>query len=153
MANTSGIASTFKVELLQGVHVLSSTGTGVARTSTAADVVKAALFTTGATISPALSTYTSTGELPNGSGYATGGLSVTTNLLSLDTTTAIWQPSAAIVWTGITFNSVDTVMFYNSTVASKSIGVYTFSSQSITSGTFTLTMPTFVAATALLRIS
>ncbi len=153
MANTSGIANSFKVELLAGVHVLNATGSQVTRSSTAADTVKAALFTTGATIGPATTTYTSTGEL-TGTGYNAGGVSITTNLLSLDTTTAIWQPSAAIVWSGITFNSVDTVMFYNSTVTNnKSIGVYTFSSQSITSGTFTLTMPAFNAASALLRIS
>lgn len=153
MANAAGIANSFKTELLQGVHVLNTQGSGISRSSTVADSLKAALYTTGGSLSNATTAYLTTGELAGVTGYTAGGLTTTGSYVSLDTATAIWQPGAAITWSGITFNSVDAVLFYNFTAANKAIGVYTFSSQSITAGTFTLTMPTAVAASALLRIS
>jgi len=44
-------------------------------------------------------------------------------------------------------------VLYNSSQGSKQISVHTFSSQSVTAGTFTLTMPTNDASNALLRIA
>jgi hypothetical protein len=47
----------------------------------------------------------------------------------------------------------DTVLLYNSTQSNKAIAVYTFGSQTITAGTFTLTMPANTTTTALLRLA
>ena len=59
-----------------------------------------------------------------------------------------------MTWTGVTITAFDTLLIYNSTVANKNaVGVFTFSSQSITSGTFTLTMPTNNSTTGLIRIA
>jgi hypothetical protein len=45
------------------------------------------------------------------------------------------------------------VQIYNSSQGDKSICINTFGSQTITAGTFTLTMPTNDASTGLLRIT
>jgi hypothetical protein len=42
---------------------------------------------------------------------------------------------------------------YNSTQSNKAISVHTFGSQTITAGTFTLTMPSNTTTTALLRLA
>jgi hypothetical protein len=45
------------------------------------------------------------------------------------------------------------MLLYNSTQSNKAIAVYTFGSQTITAGTFTLTMPANTTSTALLRLA
>jgi hypothetical protein len=45
------------------------------------------------------------------------------------------------------------VLIYNSTQSDKAVAVYTFGSQTITAGTFTLTMPTNDGTTGLLRLA
>jgi len=68
--------------------------------------------------------------------------------------TAYWTPSASITYTTVTLTTAfDTVLIYNSTQSNKSVSVHTFGSQTITAGTFTLTMPTNNTSTALLRIA
>jgi hypothetical protein len=47
----------------------------------------------------------------------------------------------------------DCVLVYNSTQSNKAISVHTFGSQTITAGTFTLTMPSNTTTTALLRLA
>jgi hypothetical protein len=42
---------------------------------------------------------------------------------------------------------------YNSTQSDKAVSVHTFGSQTITAGTFTLTMPANTTTTALLRLA
>jgi hypothetical protein len=47
----------------------------------------------------------------------------------------------------------DAVLIYNSTSSNKAVSVHNFGSQTVTAGTFTLTMPTNDATTGLLRIA
>jgi hypothetical protein len=69
-------------------------------------------------------------------------------------TTAHWTPSASIVYTTVTLSTAfDAVLIYNSTQSDKAVAVYTFGSQTITAGTFTLTMPTNDGTTGLLRLA
>jgi hypothetical protein len=44
------------------------------------------------------------------------------------------------------------MLLYNSTQSNKAVAVFTFGSQTVTAGTFTLTMPANTAAAALLRL-
>jgi hypothetical protein len=44
-------------------------------------------------------------------------------------------------------------LIYNSTQSNKAVSVHTFGSQTITAGTFILTMPTNDATTGLLRVA
>ena len=65
-----------------------------------------------------------------------------------------WTPSASLSWSNLTqATAFDTVLIYNSTQSNKAVSVHTFGSQTITAGTFTLTMPSNTTTTALLRLA
>ena len=144
-----------------GQHQL-GTSTIVSRGSLTApttDTVKAALYLVSATVNAATTAYSATGEV-SGTGYTAGGVTVTNATAPTSTNSsatagvAYWTPSASITYTTVTLTTAfDTVLLYNSTQSNKAISVHTFGSQTITAGTFTLTMPSNTTAAALLRLS
>ena len=156
MANTQAICGSFKSELMLGAHQL-GTVTIVSRTSLTApttDTVKAALYLASGSLGAGTTTYSATSEV-SGTGYTAGGVTVTNATApSTSGTTGIWTPSASIVYSSVTLTtSFDTVLIYNSTQSNRAIGVYTFGAQTITAGTFTLTMPTNDATHALIQLA
>jgi hypothetical protein len=161
MANTQSMCTSFLGELMLGQHQL-GTATLTSRgslTSPTTDTVKAALYLASATINAATTAYTATGEV-TGTNYTAGGVTVTNGtgpLSSNSSSTAgvgYWTPSAAIAYTTVTLSTAfDTVLLYNSTQGNKAISVHTFGSQTITAGTFSLTMPSNTTTTALLRLA
>jgi hypothetical protein len=137
---------------MNGLHAF---GASVVRGATTKDAYKAALYLVSGSRGAGDTVYNSTGEV-SGTGYTAGGVAVTTATApSLDGTTAIFTPSASIVYTTVTLaTAFDAVLIYNDTSATKlAVSVHTFGSQTITAGTLTLTMPAHVAATALVRIA
>ena len=151
MANTQAMCTSFKNEILQAYH---NFGTTVTRAGTGADTFKAALYFTTATINASTTAYTATGEV-TGTNYTAGGVTVTNATAPTTSgTTAYWTPSASLVYTNVTISTAfDTVLIYNSTQSNRAVSVHTFGSQTVTAGTFTLTMPTNAAGTALLNIA
>jgi hypothetical protein len=164
MANTQSMCTSFMKELMLGQHqfgssTLTSRGSLTAPTT---DTFKAALYFESATIDASTTAYSTTGEVTNtsGSGYTAGGVTVTNATAPNSTNTsatagvAYWTPSASFSWTALTVTTAfDAVLVYNSTQSNKAVSVHTFGSQTITSGTFTLTMPSNTTSTALLRLS
>ncbi len=68
--------------------------------------------------------------------------------------TGYWTPSASITYTNVTLSTAfDAVLIYNSSASDKAVSVHTFGSQTVTAGTFTLTMPSNTTSTALLRLA
>ena len=161
MANTQSMCTSFMSELMLGQHQL-GTSTIVSRgslTSPTTDTVKAALYLVSATINAGTTAYAATGEV-TGTNYSAGGVTVTNATAPTSTNSsstagvAYWTPSASIVYTTVTLaTAFDTVLLYNSTQSNKAISVHTFGSQTITAGTFTLTMPSNSTTTALLRLA
>lgn len=150
MANTQAMCTSFKGELLVGHH---NFGTGVVRAATTADSFKAALYLASATINASTTAYTVTGEV-SGTNYTAGGVSVSFIAPSTSGTTAFTTPSASITYTNVTLSTAfDCVLLYNSTQSNKAVSVHTFGSQTVTAGTFTLTMPTNDASTGLIRLA
>lgn len=151
MANTQAMCTSFKVEILGGVHAI---GTPPIRGSTAKDTFKAALFEDTATLGAGTTAYSVSGEV-SGAGYSAGGITVSNATAPTSTgTTAYWTPSASLTYSNVTLTTpFDAVLIYNSTQGDKAVAVYTFGSQTVTSGTFILTMPTNDASTGLLRIA
>lgn len=141
MANTQGISGVAKQVALAAI--------------VDGKTLKGALYLASATTGPTNTVYTSTGELSATGNYTAGGNSVTNaNTAGLTSTTAYWTPSASIQWTSFTSSGAfDAVMIYSTTDSNRNIGVFTFSSQSVTAGTFTLTMPTNDATTGLIRFA
>ena len=157
MANIQSMCTSFLGELLSSTHNFSSANP--AHTANTADTFKAALYVTTATLNASTTAYSATNEV-SGTGYAAGGVTVTnaTNPSSTNSSTTAgvgyWTPSASIVYTGVTLSTAfDTMLLYNSTQSNKAVAVYTFGSQTITAGNFTLTMPSNTTTTALVRLS
>jgi len=151
MANTQAMATSFKTELLSGIHAL---GITVIRAGTGADTFKAALYLTTATLDASTTAYSASNEV-SGSNYVAGGITVTNATAPTSSgTTAYWTPSANLTYTTVTLaTAFDAVLIYNSTQSNKAVSVHTFGSQTISAGTFTLTMPTSDATNALIRIA
>jgi hypothetical protein len=151
MANTQAMTTSFKSEILTATH---NFGTAPTRGSGAADTFKAALYLASATVNAATTAYSTTGEV-TGANYVAGGVTVTNATPPTTSgTTAYWTPSASIVYTNVTLSTAfDAVLIYNSTQSNKAVSVHTFTSQTITAGTLTLTMPTNAAGTALINIA
>jgi hypothetical protein len=109
-----------------------------------------------------------TDEVANGSGYTTGGFALTNTSAVLSSTTGVGTFSVNPSWTSASFSTTGGLI-YNATgrqgytgaqSATNAAGVnHTVSyhdfggTQTVTSGTFTLTIPTANSSTGLLRIS
>jgi hypothetical protein len=156
MANTASMCTSFMGELLTATH---NFGTAPTRGTSATDTFKAALYLVSATINASTTAYTVTGEV-SGTNYVAGGVTVTAATPPTATNSsatagvAFFTPSASITYTSVTLSTAfDTVLLYNSTQSNKAVAVYTFGSQTVTAGTFTLTMPSNTTTTALLRLA
>ena len=161
MANTQSMCTSFMEELMLGEHQLGA-ATLVSRTSLTApttDTLKAALYLASATMNASATVYTAVNEV-SGTGYVAGGVTVT-NATAPNSTNAsatagvaFFTPSASITYTTVTLaTAFDAVLLYNSTQSNKAISVHTFGSQTITAGTFTLTMPANTTSAALIRLA
>jgi hypothetical protein len=124
-----------------------------------ADVFKAAIYLASATVDATTTAYSATGEVANSGSYTAGGPTVTwiapaktAGTSANASSTTYTTLSASISVTTFTATAFDAVLLYNSTT-SKAISVHTFGSQTITAGTFTLTMPTNDQTTGLIRIT
>ena len=167
MANTQSMVTGFMGKLLTGTH---NFGTGVIRAATTADTFYGALLLASGTFDASSSDYTGTvgsvtmsGEV-SGTGYTAGGVPITNATAPTATNAsatagvAYWTPSASITYTSVTLSTAfDAVMIYNYTQGSAgaypAVSIHTFGSQTITAGTFTLTMPTNNTTNALIRLA
>lgn len=156
MANTQSMCTSFLGELMTATH---NFGASPVRAATTADTFKAALYLASATINANTTAYSATGEV-TGTGYTAGGVTVTNATAPSSTNSSstagvgYWTPSASIVYTSVTLTtSFDSVLIYNSTQSNKAVSVHTFTAQTVTAGTFTLTMPSNTTTTALLRLA
>ena len=156
MANTQSMTTSFMGELLTATH---NFGTAPTRGTSATDTFKAALYLASATINASTTDYSASGEV-SGTGYTAGGVTVTAATPPTATNSsatagvAFFTPSASITYTTVTLTTAfDAVLIYNSTQSNKAVSVHTFGSQTITAGTFTLTMPSNTISTALLRLA
>jgi len=161
MANTQSMCTSFMGQLLNGGHQF-GTITLTSRTSLTAptaDSFKAALYLASATMNASATVYTVTGEV-SGTGYSAGGVAVTMGTVPTATNSsatagvAFVTPSASITYTTVTLaTAFDAVLLYNSTQGNTAVSVHTFGSQTVTAGTFTLTMPSNTTTTALIRLA
>jgi len=156
MANTQSMCTSFMGELLTATH---NFGTAPTRGTSTADTFKAALYLASATVNASTTAYSATNEV-SGTNYTAGGVSIsgwnapTATNSSSTAGVAFTTPTASISYTSVTLSTAfDCVLIYNSTQSDKAVSVHTFGSQTITAGTFTLTMPTNNTTNALLRLA
>lgn len=151
------MCTSFLGELLSATHNFSSANP--AQTASTANTFKAALYLASATLNASTTVYSTTGEV-TGTNYTPGGVTITNATNPASTNSSItagvgyWTPSASITYSNVTLSTAfDTVLIYNSTQSNKAVSVHTFGSQTVTAGTFTLTMPANSTTTALLRLA
>lgn len=150
MANTQAMCTSFMQELMTATHDF---------TPATGDTFKAALFLASATQNASTTAYGTSGEV-TGANYTAGGVNVTNGTAPASTNAsatagvAYWTASAPITYTNVTLTTAfDAVLIYNSSKSNKAVSVHTFGSQTVTAGTFTLTMPSNTTSTALLRLA
>jgi hypothetical protein len=145
MAITSAICTSFKVELLKGVHDF---------TATTGDTFKIALFTSSATLGAGTTAFATTNEITNASGtaYTSGGATLTSVTPTSDSTTAVCDFSD-VSFTSASFTA-NGALIYNSSESNKAVAAIAFGSdKTVTSGTFTIQFPTADATNAIIRIA
>jgi hypothetical protein len=130
--------TSFKAQLYQGIHDLTT------------DVIKIALYTASADLNEDTTVYSATNEVANTGTYAAGGAQLTPITIGTSGYTAfVGFPN--ISWTGAI--TARCALIYNSTQGNKSIAVLDFGSDKTSVVTFTITMPANTATAALIRSS
>lgn len=151
MAISQTLATSFKVEILDGIH---NFGVGVIRASTAADTFKIALYSTLATLDSTTTVYTTLNEV-TGTGYTAGGNTLVISQVptSTSTETTAWLNFDNSSWTTASF-SADGALIYNSTQGNKAVAVLNFGgTKTATAQTFTVTFPASTSDAAIIRIA
>lgn len=149
MPITQAMCTSFKVEILNGIHAF---GTSVVRAATTADTFKIALFTSSATLGATTTAYSTTNEV-SGTGYTAGGNTLTVSQVPTSTSTTAWLDFADTTWSTATITA-NGAMIYNSTQSNKSVAILAFGGdKTSTAGDFTIQFPTADSTNAIIRIA
>jgi hypothetical protein len=151
MAISQAMCTSFKVEILDGVHAF---GSSVVRASEAPDVFKIALFTSSASLDASTTTYSSTNEVSaSGTNYTTGGNTLTVSQAPTSTSTTAWLDFDDVTWVSATITA-NGALIYNETQGDKAVAVLAFGGdKTSTAGNFTIQFPAAAASTAIIRIA
>jgi hypothetical protein len=151
MAISQAMATSFKVEILDGIH---NFGVGVVRASTAADTFKLALYTSSATLGASTAAYTTSDEVSSsGTNYTAGGLTLTISQVPTSTSTTAWLDFDDLTFPSATLTARG-ALIYNETQSNKAVAVLDFGSdKTSTAGNFTIQFPTANSTSAILRIA
>ena len=145
MAITSAICTSFKVELLKGVHNF---------TATTGDTFKIALYDSDATLGAGTTAFSTSEEITNTSGtaYTSGGATLTSVTPTSSSTTAICD-FADVSFSSASFTA-NGALIYNSSASNVAVCAIAFGSdKTATNGTFTIQFPTADATNAIIRLA
>jgi hypothetical protein len=143
MSITQTMTTSFKVELLEGIHNFGPTS---------ANTFKIALYTSAATLGATTTVYSTSNEVV-ATGYTAGG-----NTLTISTTPTSGGTTAYVSFSNTTWgNSTITAngaLIYNSTQGNKAVAVLAFGGdKSSVSGDFTIQFPTADSTSAIIRVA
>jgi len=140
MAITQSLATSFKVQLLQGTQNFSS------------NTFYIALYTSAASLDSTSTVYTTSGEVV-GTGYTAGGQALTVSQTPTSSGTVAYISFANSSWNNATFTARG-AMIYNQTNGNSTVCVLDFGSdKTVVNGTFTVTFPAAGPTTAILSIA
>ena len=142
MAITQAMCTSFKKELLDGVHNFKNSGGGT---------FKLALYTSSATLGAATTAYATTNEV-TGTNYTAGGA----NLTRVDPTSS--GTTAFTDFADLTFSTATVTangaLIYNSSASDAAVIVLAFGGdKTSTAGDFTIQFPAADASNAIIRIA
>jgi len=146
MSISQAMCTSFKKELLEGVHNFKNSG---------GNTFKLALFTESASLGAATTAYASSGinEVANGNGYSTGGNTLT----RVDPTTSgvtAFTDFANTTFSNSTITANGAMIYNDSASGDPAVIILAFgSNKSSSSGDFTVQFPTPDASNAIIRIA
>lgn len=151
MALQQTVTTSFKVELLQGVHNFGPTSP---------DDFYIALYTSVATLNASTTAYSTAlvGQVDSGGGYTTGGQLLTISQTPTFGNSAGAMPTAYISfatasWPNASFTARG-ALIYNATQGNKTVAVLDFGADKTATGTtFAVTFPAADANSAIVRIA
>ena len=146
MAITSAICTSFKVELLKGVHNF---------TATTGNTFKIALYDSDATLGAGTTAFTTSEEITNtsGSAYTSGGATLTSVTPVASSTTAICDFSD-VSFSSASFTANGALIYNSSASGNPAVCAIAFGSdKTATNGTFTIQFPTADATNAIIRLA
>jgi hypothetical protein len=142
MAITQAICTSFKQELMEGLHDFNASG---------GNAYKIALYTSSATLDATTTVYSATNEI-SGTGYTAAGAALT-NIDPTTSGTTAYLDFSDVSWTSASFTCAGAVI-YNTTNGNRTVAILNFGGdQTVAAGTFTIQMPTADASNAIIRIA
>ena len=156
MAISQALCTSFKQEILQGIHNFTNGSGGGTTTSTGTgNTFKVALFTSSASLGAGTTAYADSNQV-SGTGYSAGGNTLTNVTPTTSSTTALTD-FADTTWSSSTITARGALIYNSSTTAgsaNRAVAVLDFGSDKTTSaGDFTITFPTADASSAIIRIA
>lgn len=142
MASTTAMCTSFKVELLNGIHDFRTTG----------DAFKIALYTSTATHDATTTAYSATNEIA-GTGYTATGENLTEVNPTSSGTTA-FTDFADVTWSAATFTAASALIYNDTEAGDPSVSVHDFAGdKTATGGDFTIQFPAADATNAIIRLA
>ena len=143
MAIQQAIANSFKKQLLEGGHDFKLSG---------GSKFKLSLYTAGATLTSATTSYTTSNEVSPSGQYTAGGGAL------VNAGTSITAGVARVDFDNLSFTGVTLTargaLIYNTSLSNAAVAVLDFGAdKTATSGTFTIQFPAPTSTAAILRIS
>ncbi len=152
MAITSCVVNSFKAEMLKGLHSFDTSGA-----TPAGNVFKIALYTNSATIDTTTTAYGGPSNEISGTGYTSGGNTLTNTGVGT-TTTVSYTDFSDTSWTSASFTARGCLIYNSSTVTGLTTNAAVCAvdfggDKTVSSGTFTIQFPTNDSSSAILRLS
>lgn len=137
------MCTSFKVELLKGVHNFSTGG----------NTFKLALYDNNASFTAATTAYTTTNEVAASGSYVAGGGALT-NVTPVSSGTTALTDFGDLSFTTATITARGALIYNDTAVGDPTVAVLDFGAdKSSTSGTFTIVFPAATATGAIIRIA
>jgi hypothetical protein len=141
MAITQAMATSFKVQLLNGQHNFT------------ANTFKLALYTSSATLNENTTAYSATNEAPSTGNYSAGGNTLTVSVTPTNTGNVAYISFANTSWANATITA-NGALIYNANLSNAAVCVLAFGGdKTSTNGTFAVNFPTADASNAIIRLT
>ena len=149
---TTAMPTSFKVEILKAVHNFTAS-TGNTFKLALMKATASGSGTYGAATTSYDTLVSNTDELPNASGYTTGGNTLVSVTPVADGTTAVCDFDNT-TWTSATFTTCGGIIYNDTAAGNPACAILSFGGdQQVSSGDFQIQFPAAAAATAIIRIA
>ena len=141
MAITQGMATSFKVQLLNGQQNFS------------ADTFKLALYTSSASLDENTTAYTTSNEVASAGNYSAGGNTLSVSVTPTNSGNVAFISFSNTSWANATITA-NGALIYNANLANAAVAVLAFGGdKTSTNGTFAVNFPTADATNAIIRLT